>query len=122
MTRHFNFKQSILMKTKSILPILRIAAATSGLMLTLSLRVHADESPAATPTEGENAIELFYRDGSSPSVGLRNDDPGVEGFETLGDNPWIDSTAGNPRFLHQPRRMSAIRTDSHLPKALRPVN
>jgi hypothetical protein len=121
MTRYFNFKQPILMKTKSILPILRIAATASGLMLMLSLRVHADESPAATRIEGENAIE-FYSDGSSPSVGLRNDDPGVEGFETLGDNPWIDSTAGNPWFLHQPKRISAIRTDSRLPKAPRPVN
>jgi len=52
--------------------------------------------------DAEQGRVVAYAHGPKHFV-MRYADPSVDGYETLGDNPWIDFTADLPRLLTTPR-------------------
>lgn len=61
--------------------------------------------------DAEDGLVVAYAHGPGHFV-MRYDDPSVEGFETLGDNPWIDFTTEKPQLLDQPKKMPGTPKDS----------
>ena len=54
--------------------------------------------------DAPNGLVVAYAHGPKHFV-MRYDDDSVEGFETLGENPWIDFTIPEPELLTEPKRM-----------------
>lgn len=52
--------------------------------------------------DAEDGVVVAYAHGPEHFV-MRYEDPSVEGFETLNDNPWIDFTNDQPRLLDRPK-------------------
>lgn len=61
--------------------------------------------------DAQDGLVVAYAHGPKHFV-MRYDDPSVEGFEALGDNPWIDFTTEKPRLLDSPKEMSGTREES----------
>ena len=54
--------------------------------------------------DAPNGLVVAYAHGPKHFV-MRYDDDSVEGYETLGENPWIDFTIPEPELLTEPKRM-----------------
>lgn len=52
--------------------------------------------------DADHGLVVAYAHGPKHFV-MRYADPSVDGFETLGDNPWIDFSAGSPILLDYPK-------------------
>jgi len=61
--------------------------------------------------DAQDGLVVAYAHGPKHFV-MRYDDPSVEGFGTLGDNPWIDFTTDKPRLLDRPKEMADTRKDA----------
>lgn len=55
--------------------------------------------------DAPNGLVVAYAHGPKHFV-MRYDDQSVEGYETLGDNPWIDFAIAEPELLKEPKRMA----------------
>ena len=53
--------------------------------------------------DAPNGLVVAYAHGPRHFV-MRYDDRSVEGFETLGDNPWIEFSVPEPELLEEPKR------------------
>ena len=54
--------------------------------------------------DAPNGLVVAYAHGPKHFV-MRYDDDSVKGYETLGENPWIDFTISEPELLTEPKRM-----------------
>lgn len=56
--------------------------------------------------DAADGLVVAYAHGPKHFV-MRYEDPSVKGFESLGDNPWIDFSSDTPRLLAAPRATSS---------------
>jgi hypothetical protein len=55
--------------------------------------------------DAEHGLVIAFAHGPKHFV-MRYEDPSVDGFETLNDNPWIDFRSSPPRLLERPKSAS----------------
>ena len=58
--------------------------------------------------DAPNGLVVAYAHGPKHFV-MRYDDRSVEGYETLGENPWIDFSVPEPELLTQPKEVAKAR-------------
>ncbi len=58
--------------------------------------------------DAPSGLVVAYAHGPKHFV-MRYDDQSVEGYETLGDNPWVDFTMPEPLLLAEPKRTLNVR-------------